>query len=294
MNAAPRSVVVSSLDSSVASVRLPPCSSAVRCASARPSPVPPGFVVKNGWKIRSRSSGATPAPPSSIRTRTRGVSAPSSPSVETRTTPPGGVASAAFSSRFNTAASSCAASASTRSAPDGGVADDADPPLLELRPRDVEGTLDDLMQRDDGALHRPVAAESKHAVHHPIQSLHLAQRYLERTHERRRHLVLPRAALQRLQVQLDRRQRVADLVRDLVRELAHRRHLPPPLDLRHHVADASRHQTEGAREPARLRRRPAPAAAARSCHVPSRRPRRSGCAATRWRATARGETRPPR
>ena len=49
--------------------RLPRCASTIWRAMASPSPVPRDFVVKNGWKMRSRSSAGMPAPV--LRTDTR-------------------------------------------------------------------------------------------------------------------------------------------------------------------------------------------------------------------------------
>ena len=45
----------------------PRCASIARCTTARPSPLPPGFVVKNGSNIRSRSSVGMPGPSSDTR-----------------------------------------------------------------------------------------------------------------------------------------------------------------------------------------------------------------------------------
>ena len=62
-----------------ASIR-PSCASTTLRTIARPRPVPCGFVVKNGLKIRSRSSGAIPGPLSRISTTTWGASASPVPS----------------------------------------------------------------------------------------------------------------------------------------------------------------------------------------------------------------------
>ena len=40
----------------------PPWAVTMRCAMARPRPVPPGFFEMNGWKIRRCSSGEMPGP----------------------------------------------------------------------------------------------------------------------------------------------------------------------------------------------------------------------------------------
>src|SRR5262245_19888667 len=43
----------------------PLCVTTIFCTRASPRPVPPPFVVKNGWKIRSRAAGGIPGPLSS-------------------------------------------------------------------------------------------------------------------------------------------------------------------------------------------------------------------------------------
>ena len=63
----------------------PACRSTIFLTMARPSPVPDGFVVKNGRNIRSRSSNVMPTPLSATSTTTR----PSKPWQVTSTQPPG-------------------------------------------------------------------------------------------------------------------------------------------------------------------------------------------------------------
>src|SRR5207248_6721432 len=48
----------------------PSCASTIFLTIARPRPEPCGFVVKNGLKIRSVSSGGTPGPSSATSTTT--------------------------------------------------------------------------------------------------------------------------------------------------------------------------------------------------------------------------------
>src|SRR5258708_3974196 len=89
----------------------PRCASMARCTTASPSPLPPGFVVKNGSKSRSRFSGATPGPSSLTLMATapsRSVAllpTCSGDGIETSrcTRPPGGDAWMAFKSKLNNA-----------------------------------------------------------------------------------------------------------------------------------------------------------------------------------------------
>src|SRR5258708_33546001 len=89
----------------------PRCASMARCTTASPSPLPPGFVVKNGSKSRSRFSGATPGPSSLTLMATapsRSVAllpTCSSDGIVTSrcTRPPGGDAWMAFNSKLNNA-----------------------------------------------------------------------------------------------------------------------------------------------------------------------------------------------
>src|SRR3972149_1683575 len=67
---------------------VPPLASASPCATARPSPIPLALVVKSGWKIFSRFSGAIPTPVSNTATRPP----PSARAVSIVRVPPSGMA----------------------------------------------------------------------------------------------------------------------------------------------------------------------------------------------------------
>ena len=78
----------------------------------RPVPLPRSLVVKKGSKIRERTSGSMPSPPSATSTRTQdGGGSPSwgragpaaSSRAESRSTPPPGMASLALMQRLSTA-----------------------------------------------------------------------------------------------------------------------------------------------------------------------------------------------
>src|SRR4029077_15073488 len=82
---------------SLSTVSVPRCASTMCRAMGSPSPVPRALVVKKGWKMRSRISGAMPAP--GFSTGTRPCSSPRD-STRTRTVPLSGEASSAFSIRL--------------------------------------------------------------------------------------------------------------------------------------------------------------------------------------------------
>src|SRR5581483_5039182 len=67
-----RSVNVAPAPGCENTVRVPPCDSAIPRPTDRPSPVPPvsRFVVKNGSKMRSATSGAMPGPSSATTAST--------------------------------------------------------------------------------------------------------------------------------------------------------------------------------------------------------------------------------
>src|SRR5687768_893385 len=58
----------------LSTVTSPPCRSMIFFTMDMPSPVPDGFVVKNGWKIRSRAPGPIPMPSSITSTVARSPS----------------------------------------------------------------------------------------------------------------------------------------------------------------------------------------------------------------------------
>src|SRR4029077_2834094 len=88
---------------------VPPSSSTRLSTIASPSPVPLAFVVKYGSNILVRNSGVIPGPSSSTR-----ISNPASPlETPTRTRPPFGCASIAFTIKFESTSFSASSDAST-------------------------------------------------------------------------------------------------------------------------------------------------------------------------------------
>src|SRR5215831_12893104 len=84
---------------------LPPNSTTRRATIAKPKPVPCDFVVKKGCRIFSRSAAGIPGPSSS----TCRQQSPFSNAALTLTCPPRGVASNAFTTRFDTMSFSASA-----------------------------------------------------------------------------------------------------------------------------------------------------------------------------------------
>ena len=78
----------------------PPLAVTMRCTIDSPSPVPPARRVKNGWKMRSRSPGGMPGPPSRTRIATW---PPAARPAASSTQPPFSCTWMALSTRFESA-----------------------------------------------------------------------------------------------------------------------------------------------------------------------------------------------
>src|SRR5262249_853050 len=90
----------------------PPCAWRICCETAKPSPVPPSLVEKNGSKMRSRTSLVIPRPLSQKATS----ASPLTMRDSTISSPPPGIASRLLRRRFRKTCRSCPSSASARGA----------------------------------------------------------------------------------------------------------------------------------------------------------------------------------
>jgi hypothetical protein len=98
----------------------------------------------------------------------------------------------------------------------------------------------------------PLAAERQHAARDPVEPLDLPQADRDRPAGIFRDAPAGHVALQALEVELEGRERVADLVRELGGELTDRHHVPAGLDLTQHLSNLRDHQAKGSREPPHL------------------------------------------